>query len=449
MQPQADNARVIQPMQAAQVVSGQWTGTPFVMEAVGLPQMGVAVDESERQGGEMKRRVLFLSAFIAIYIIVNGLVQCAFDATAMETVLQQIKSVTNFKGGPNLAMIILNSLPGVTTSIVIGLMVPLCGFLGARQNHQGMMGLFCGCNALHCCCGIASLVIMSGVLMTMTAALPGVTEWLEMCDPMQCSADLPEGMDEETKRSRVVDCLAAGTWPEDYKQRFAGPSYPASCPKMLLDCQHELTQGDVIAGALSSEDADGTEEQDSFMKRLRGSWQRRLGINSEEDMSDSLRGWQPSTRWDDRGVTTSLVPMPPDPIASCKPQEKGIKVIHQARLLVPELAPKLIVFIFVKLLMFVPVIFLSCLGFCWGKDLFSRFGQGYGRLNGPAVQQPTQAEMATYFQQTSAMTNLQAPLVSAQYPLVQAVRHEAPQATEPAAEPSSGQSDRVATHAQE
>jgi len=299
-----------------------------------------------------------------------------------------------------------------------------------------------------------SLVVMSGVLMSLTAALPGITEWLEMCDPVQCSVEIPESMDPERRRSRVVDCLAAGTWPEDYKKRFAGPSYPASCPKIVLDCGHEMTQGDVIENALRNEDTHITQEDvmagnlrgenvddsqklSDFMKKLRGSFQRRLGMVNQEGTSDSQRDWRPSTRWEDQGITTGLFPMPPDPIASCKPQEKHIKIFHQARILVPELAPKLIVFIFLKLLLLIPVILLGCLGFCWGKDLFSRFGQGYGRLNGPAVQQPNQAEMAVYPQQTSVMTNLQVPLVSAQQMPIQAVPHEAPLSTEAAAEPSS------------
>ncbi|CAE7286429.1 unnamed protein product, partial [Symbiodinium necroappetens] len=40
----------------------------------------------------------------------------------------------------------------------------------------------------------------------------------------------------------------------------------------------------------------------------------------------------------------ALGPMPRDPIASCKPDRKGMKVIHQASLLLPELMPKLLTF---------------------------------------------------------------------------------------------------------
>ncbi|CAE7244403.1 unnamed protein product [Symbiodinium natans] len=58
----------------------------------------------------MKRRVLFLSAIIAMYVVVNALVQYVFDAAAIETALEQIRSVTDVKGGPVLAKLLLRRL---------------------------------------------------------------------------------------------------------------------------------------------------------------------------------------------------------------------------------------------------------------------------------------------------------------------------------------------------
>lgn len=99
-----------------------------------------------------------------------------------------------------------------------------------------------------------------------------------------------------------------------------------------------------------------------------------------------LRGWRFLPRLDSGPSEEDMGPQPMDPLVSCKVQERGMKVIHQARLLVPELIPKLAVFMFVKLLLLIPVILLGVLGFCWGKDLFARLGQGYGTLG--ATQQP-------------------------------------------------------------
>ncbi|CAE8633552.1 unnamed protein product [Polarella glacialis] len=201
-----------------------------------------ATEEGDRQDGELRRKVVFLSALIAVYCVINALVQYAFDASAIEDALAQIRAVTNFKGGPTLASLLMKSIPSVTASIAFGLLVPLCGYIGAQQNHQGMIGCFCGVNACHCCCGLMTLVSMILFLVMLSLATPGIETYLEKCDPVQC-ASISSNLSPQESQNKVVDCLAAGTW-EGYQKRYDGPSYPSYCPKIMLKCN-----GDSVAKA--------------------------------------------------------------------------------------------------------------------------------------------------------------------------------------------------------
>jgi len=356
--------------------------------------------------------VLFLSAIIAVYVVINGLVQYVFDAAALENAVEEIRSVTNFKGGPTLAVLLMQAIPGVTTSIAFSLLVPFCGWLGTRQNNQQLMGCFCGCNFLHCCCSLAGLVGMIIFTIMLSTAAPGIEDYLELCDPVKCSLNL-EQYPEQEQQERVVDCFAAGFW-DDYEQKFVGNhQYPEICPKLVLRCNSfappdsdetkfrdwfkDETVSDVapgVSGAFAGYETPGMEirgpeawsEDPDFgappRTGLRRLVSRQVPLPAVEGGSESL------PRWDQAAEPENYFPMPSDPIDDCEPQEKAIKFIHKARILLPELLPKLMIFISIKLLLLVPAILLGCLGFWWGKDLFLRYSEGYGRLGAPPAAQP-------------------------------------------------------------
>lgn len=412
-----------------------------------------AVSAEEASKGEMKRRVLFLSVILAVYVVVNALVQYVFDAAAIESALEQISMVTDVKGAPSLAKLLLRTIPTLAFTIFLGLLVPLCGYLGAKQNSQGLVGCFCGCNFIHCSCSICALIGSIIVLFMLSAAEPGIEAYLEKCDPNQCT-QWPESFSKEVKRQRTVDCLAAGIWGDQYHQVFKGPSYPVICPKVMLKCSglsdpvpppptyqpwlrghhghhghHGHSRGpprDVDFGALATtsfypsflpradfpevlgladpdEEATGAETREAaavpmempakgpFWRRLEMShpreWKKKWDLPRMDDMDDDDMA--------DMGDIMKEAPMPDDPLATCEPDYKGIKLLHQAGILVPNLVPKLVMLMAVKCLLLVPVILFGCLGFWWGRELWSKLGQGYGHLP-DATLPPTvmSAEMA-------------------------------------------------------
>merc|ERR1719215_1256445 len=73
-------------------------------------------------------------------------------------------------------------------------------------------------------------------------------------------------------------------------------------------------------------------------------------------------------------------PMPKDPIKECRVASQGVRQFHQIRLLAPQLLPQLEIFSLLRMVLLLPLVFLGCLGFCWGKDLYERMNEGYNSV---------------------------------------------------------------------
>lgn len=93
-------------------------------------------------------------------------------------------------------------------------------------------------------------------------------------------------------------------------------------------------------------------------------------------------------------------PLPADPTTSCVLAEKEVESFHGAVELVPELVPKLVAVLMLRLVFAVPVLVLSCLGFQWGRELYDRLSSGYAHVMAPPLSlydlqvQPGREEMA-------------------------------------------------------
>lgn len=327
---------------------------------------------------EARRRVVCISLAIAVYVVLGTFLQYYFDIAALQDAMDKIRAVTKMPGRHvDIFSLMLRTSAQVGWSIAVGLLVPLCGYLGVKQNNTGLMGCFSCCNALHCCCGVFSMATLATVLFGTSVAAPGILEYLDGCDPMFCA---PRGLN-HTATNHVVDCLAASTW-EDYEPRFHGtPRLPPTCPKFFLDCKsfqaalHDGPDGPQYFKP-EAEDEPLTRRLSVFRKPLMATHDsafRRQAIIGRRNE------WQPT-----------VPPKPKDPLAECEPAET-VKMFHQARILAPELLPKVLLFFTVKLVLMIPFVVLGCFGFCWGKDMWSRLNQGYSHLSAPV---PAQSEIA-------------------------------------------------------
>jgi len=359
--------------------------------------------ESDRR---MRCRVVWISCLIAVYVIVNALLRCMFDLAAVEDMLAKVREVTHFDGGPTAMSMVFQTAPSVISSIGIGLLVPLCGYLGVKQNQKWLMCAFCGCNAFYCCTAILGMIGLGCFLVMIQAMAPSVELFLERCDPMQCQHNMLYKGGGNTS-AHMVDCLASGVW-KDYKTHFDDTMrFPRNCPPMFLKCDNfnlqknlqnmygdEAEESEMVAPRTESEmghDAPvAMGDYGGFLSNEVPSSTR--GYASESGLHDSLRRLsstfskqhEKNEQWKQmlHGEGSAFVPppMPKDPINECSPA-KTVTQFHEVRILVPELLPKLKLFMLVKALLLIPVFIFGCLGFCWGKDLWSRLSDGYNPVD--------------------------------------------------------------------
>lgn len=199
---------------------------------------------------------------------------------------------------------------------------------------------------------------------------PSLEVWMERCDPMHCA---PQGLN-MTEKSHVVDCLAAGYW-EDYKPRFTnhGHWYPHDCPKVFLSCKSWGPEDHEV------EPWNKHEIRSPKFRGGRGGWNPELPLRRLAWKQELRREALARQRSERHGPHHDVRPMPKDPTNDCWPNE-GLEKFHEARKLAPELLPKFIVFLFVRVALTVPVLVIGLLGFCWGKDMWTRLGQGYSHV---------------------------------------------------------------------
>lgn len=393
-----------------------------------LPQMpGMApaalptVDLEAAQDQRIRRRVVCISAIISVYVVINAVLSYVFDAATIQDAFEQIREVTHTKVGPTLTRWLVNAIPSIGTSITIGLLVPLCGYLGVKQNQVSLVGCFCGCNFLHCCCGMLSVVGMSFFMLGVQTMAPGIERHMETCDPMQC---VPPHKENQTNEVIITDCLAAGTW-EDYRPHF-GNAYPMGCPKIYLRCGHERQEQEAedaswydspestrVNADNQFDDMDppsvgaptgpldryrrlrGAVAKSSLVRRLRFAWAARG--DAARHANQHFSPWSKASTYHDgsREYRVGPPPRPHNVLAECAPAYISMRRFHQVRILIPKLLPQLSLFIFVRIVLSLPIIALGCFGFWWGKDLWHRLHQGYTQVSSRPHQvslQPTHRE---------------------------------------------------------
>eukprot|EP00747_Dinoflagellata_sp_TGD_P169484 gnl/TRDRNA2_/TRDRNA2_198546_c0_seq1.p1 gnl/TRDRNA2_/TRDRNA2_198546_c0~~gnl/TRDRNA2_/TRDRNA2_198546_c0_seq1.p1 ORF type:complete len:570 (-),score=80.39 gnl/TRDRNA2_/TRDRNA2_198546_c0_seq1:69-1682(-) len=460
-----------------------------------VPQFAAAAvpnDDRDVQLRQIRQRIIYISTLMAVYCVIHPLLSWGLDVATLEDALhkvQEVVSVHQYRA-PDAALLFIGGIPSIGISIMIGLLVPLCGYLGVKQGQPWLLCCFSSCNALCGCCGCLS--VLGGLLMIafVCSARPGIETFLTHCDPVQCA---PGGM-EYTDQPHLIDCFAAGMW-DDYKSKFGQHMYPVDCPKVFMQCGEDIANGmrapvpTLSASSRSPESIDALDEllpdrpgagrehyrqplvphQELYNKdSVQPSWQgsshrqpswrdslRRLGIG-QPSWQDGSQGFfdRPSRQRggfnfgglaspNERAKPAAAVPLqvqnrpqemlrnrrsglpeqhgramvpqePSDPFTECRVANETVTKFHVANVLLPEILPKLVLVMCLKIFLMLPVVVLGCLGFWWGKDLYGR-AQGYAQISyPPQVQlQPvlglTQPPRAT--DSTMAQPLMQMPMI--------------------------------------
>lgn len=136
----------------------------------------------------------------------------------------------------NFGLFAVSAIPNAGFSIMVGLLVPLCGFLGTKQNNSCLVASFTCCSFMSCCCGGVAFMTLLLFVLGAGAMVPKAEAWMSECDPYRCIEPWNHSAVREGG-AHEVDCLAAGIW-DDYRRRFHGePALPQHCPKQWLECK--------------------------------------------------------------------------------------------------------------------------------------------------------------------------------------------------------------------
>jgi len=369
----------MQPMVARQ--TGQARQVQLVH--TGLPQLAVSHGEASPNDSALsriRRRVVWVSVIMACFIAFRIVSERIMAVNQIYNVLDAIQIVVPdaFKEKPPMLSVLISGIPGVSFAVLCGMCVPLCGYFGAKQNRTNCLGCFWGCNACGGCVLCFSIVGGLIFLVGIHRAVPVLEEYIETCDPIvHCPLGAPHGNDRA-----LVDCLLATTW-KQYHSPMAGSPLNPQCSKVsrwFLSCGADLAESSrptmpnikVVDSFRAQAPTDRFNRNGAFTRSLR---EREIpALRSPKGKPDLLH----------LGPTPDK--MPANPLEECIPNKKTIRGFHAAKLLIPKIMPKFDIMLVYGLLMEFVMMLLSCLAFCWGKDLYYRVQQGYQSIGGaPAL----------------------------------------------------------------
>eukprot|EP00927_Polykrikos_kofoidii_P049947 TRINITY_DN4391_c0_g1_i1.p1 TRINITY_DN4391_c0_g1~~TRINITY_DN4391_c0_g1_i1.p1 ORF type:complete len:413 (-),score=66.92 TRINITY_DN4391_c0_g1_i1:55-1293(-) len=232
------------PQQARQVVFASFPpATPTLYE-----------DQVARHRRQ-RNRVLCISACIAVYVVFGGVLGCVVDVAEMESAMNKINLILNLKDGGNIFMFALQQIPSLIGSAMCALLIPLCGYIGAKQQKPILLRCFTCCNGCTCCAGCFFVVLNLVFVLALMGLEPSMEAWLEQCDPAQCASN---GV-KQTPPDMVIDCLAAGAF-DGYQRRFVNvPAYPSVCNNFCLVCDNAVGASPSDAIELCQLDTDSME----------------------------------------------------------------------------------------------------------------------------------------------------------------------------------------------
>jgi len=397
MMPQPGQVRQVQIVHPANVVSHQ--------PAFPLAPMSEPDASQHPQLRRIKKRVLWVSLVMAMYIVLQIVVQYVFEVAEIQEGFRDVQKVTGSLGHTALRLlpVLLSGIPAAVVAIMVGLLVPLCGYFGARQNHRSLLCCFWSCNALGGCCSCLSLVSGMMILFFLQGLAPTVENFLENCDAnVHCISRHYSGSEGQ---AFTVDCLAANTW-QKYKPIFHDNlrRMPRECRKIspaFLKCEyHHIREPSTSDSPAITRHGPGIQSP-----------------TPESDMTLYTTTFFPPT-WDTTWYTTTYPPtweperrlrrrpfeeervevgeephrhreprMPEDPRQQCTANTRFLNNFHHVNILVPKLFPRLLLVIVLKWMLTFPVLILACLGFFWGKDLYDHVGYGQLAGAGTVVQQ--------------------------------------------------------------
>mmetsp|Transcript_105440 Transcript_105440/g.263970 ORF Transcript_105440/g.263970 Transcript_105440/m.263970 type:complete len:441 (+) Transcript_105440:92-1414(+) len=341
-----------------QELVGRAVATDATAPATGVTQAATGADIYFQQ---LKRRVIYLAIAMAALAVIHHLVEYIAGVAEIESVFDEVRKVApesmhkHLKHLPGSGAMFASGFHKVVVAVVVSLIVPFCGYFGAKQHNPGLMCAFCGCNACFACCATMTVLISGFGLTLIHESEPRLERWLQQCDPSLCL-----GL---SGANQTIDCLAGlGRTP----LYLDIPHMKASCPQAFLDCPNSLDDPCMYYHGMPCTDQQRTMYCNKWQhNRAECGFSGRCMPTEDACLPIGLPT-EPST-------------------ATCTVNHDQIDTFHAVIELLPVVAPKFAALLAVKMFLTIPAVILGCLGFCWGWALHDRLSAGYAYVAEPGL----------------------------------------------------------------
>jgi len=201
-----------------------------------------AVDGVESSLSRTRGRVVMVSLCLAVYLVMDIAVLKFFNAVVVREMIEDIQRVVGQPAPLNMAQFAVSMGMSFVMTVFLALLVPMCGYAGAKGNNSSLMCCFCGCNAANVICGLLAFLALA-------AFAPSgyvVQNYVHRCDPNICLRSAQERYQaNDTVHEAFLDCLATAEWP-NYQTRYPEsslhnnqPLLGRDCPKIFLKCDEQ------------------------------------------------------------------------------------------------------------------------------------------------------------------------------------------------------------------
>eukprot|EP00811_Abedinium_folium_P032443 NODE_5489_length_1765_cov_4.294872.p1 GENE.NODE_5489_length_1765_cov_4.294872~~NODE_5489_length_1765_cov_4.294872.p1 ORF type:complete len:496 (+),score=105.73 NODE_5489_length_1765_cov_4.294872:53-1540(+) len=408
-----------------------------------LRQVVSTDSEAAQEFRALQRRIFFLVSTLAMLIVFTDIFSYFFSMAEFDSTMHEVRNAfpdsEELHWLPSVSQVLVGGLPRMFISLIVGLLVPACGYWGAKRSDSSLMCCFCGGSLLSCCSAAIGMTMCLSGLVLFRAAAPSVEVMLSTCDPYICTEPgNGNGVEFTFTANQTVDCLAT-SYPTYIPAYPDVPHLPNSCPPMFLTCEQlpitpvdwssyeraplpstlpcevkrnllgcsELpyctwtghscrkhVQDTQFFGMDDAEDEDHDLQVPAMMPSgvqavpaspgLRHPWQF---PQVDSDGYRRLMGKNPgggSGGASAGGEVGDWMPESGDVFADCAVNAKSVEVFHIITTLAPDLIQRLLAFLAVQFIVAIPTTVLWCLGFVWGKSLYGKLSQGYAHVGAPS-----------------------------------------------------------------
>lgn len=141
--------------------------------------------DPHEQFRSLRKKVMWVSMGSGALLVVTGFINYVYQVQTDIGIIQWLRSQGIVDGGTgiedHLGSMFFAGLPFLIVGLLFSLILPMCGYVGAKRLNPTLLGCFSCCNFLQSFCGFLGILMMIWV---MAGLIPMADHWVQVCDPV-------------------------------------------------------------------------------------------------------------------------------------------------------------------------------------------------------------------------------------------------------------------------